>query len=159
MIIRKSTPADLASVMEIYAYARGYMKSHGNPSQWQDNHPPIEMIEKDIESERSYVCIDGNKIVAVFYFNIEDDPTYNKIDGKWLSDAPYGVVHRIARGPDAKGAGSFCLNWCYNRYPNIRIDTHKDNTPMLKMLEKQGFTHCGTIWLENGDERMAFQKK
>jgi len=158
MNIRKTTPADLNHVMEIYAYARSYMKAHGNPNQWQDNHPPQDMIIKDIESGRSYVCEDNNKITAVFYFNIEDDLTYNKIDGKWQNEEAYGVVHRIARGPDAKGAGAFCLDWCYNQHPNIRIDTHRDNTAMLKMLEKQGFTCCGIIWLENGDERMAFQR-
>jgi len=29
---------------------------------------------------------------------------------------------------------------------------------MLKLLENLGYKHCGTIWLENGDERLAFQK-
>ena len=158
MTIRKSTPPDIPTIMQIYAQARMYMQASGNPNQWQNNHPPQELIENDIKSEKSYVCENDNKITAVFYFNIEDDPTYSKIDGQWLNSTPYGVVHRIARSPDAKGAGAFCLNWCYSQHPNIRIDTHRDNTVMLKMLERLGFKYCGIIWLENGDERMAFQK-
>ncbi|MCL2406134.1 MAG: GNAT family N-acetyltransferase [Defluviitaleaceae bacterium] len=158
MTIRKTTLADLDVVMEIYAYARAYMKESGNPNQWHDTHPPKAAIESDITAGLSYVCEDEGTITAVFYFNVEHEPTYDKIDGKWLNNEPYGVVHRIARGPGAKGVGTTCLNWCANKYPNIRIDTHKDNSAMLKLLEKLGYVYCGIIWLANGDERMAFQK-
>jgi len=158
MNILKATPSDLAAIMEIYAYARTYMKESGNPNQWKDNHPPIAAIENDIKTGRCYICTNNDKPVAVFYFNIEEEPTYSKIDGKWLNNKPYGVVHRIARGPNGKGAGAYALNWCYAQYPNIRIDTHRDNIAMLKLLENLGYTLCGTIWLENGDERVAFQR-
>ena len=160
MTIRKTTPADLEAAMEIYAYARAYMQESGNPNQWYDNHPPRALIENDIKSGLSYVCTDEkeNKIVAVFYFNIENEPTYSKINGEWLNSEPYGVVHRIARGPGAKGAGGYCLEWCHAQYPNIRIDTHRDNIAMIKLLENLGYMYCGIIWLENGDERLAYQK-
>ena len=158
MIIRKAMLTDLDTVMEIYAYARTYMQQNGNPNQWHDSHPPRELIENDIKAGLCYVCEDKTKIGAVFYFNIEHEPTYSKIDGKWLNSEPYGVVHRIARGPGAKGAGAICLEWCASKHPNIRIDTHSDNTAMMKLLESMGYIYCGIIWLENGDERLAFQK-
>ena len=158
MTIRKTTPADLDAVMEIYAYARAYMKDSGNPNQWHDAHPPRALIEKDIKAGLSYVYEQDGKIAAVFYFNVEEEPTYSKIDGQWLNDEPYGIVHRIARGPGAKGAGSACLEWCAAQYPNIRIDTHRDNTAMLKLLENLGYVYCGVIWLANGDERLAYQR-
>jgi len=158
MTIRKTTPADLEAVMEIYAYARTYMQESGNPNQWHDNHPPRVLIESDIKAGLSHVCEDAGKITAVFYFNVESEPTYNKIDGQWLNDEPYGVVHRIARGPGAKGAGAICLNWCAAKHPNIRIDTHCDNAAMTKLLENLGYKYCGIIWLENGDERLAYQQ-
>jgi hypothetical protein len=100
----------------------------------------------------------NSKIVAVFYFNTEPDPTYDKIDGAWLDDKPCGVVHRIAKRTQVKGAGAFCINWCFEQCHNIKIDTHSDNIPMKKLLGKLGFTYCGIIWIENGDERIAFQK-
>jgi len=174
MIIRKTRPEDLEAVMQIYKDGQIQMRESGNLEQWGDVHPPRALIENDIQIGKSYVCEnignisnvsdtngnDGSNLLAVFYFSIEEDPTYQKIDGKWLNNEPYGVVHRIARKRDAsaKGSGAFCINWCYEQYSNIRIDTHKDNTPMLVLLERLGFKRCGIIWIANGDERVAFQK-
>jgi len=156
--IRKTTLHDLPEVCGIYEQARDFMRASGNPNQWKDRDPSREVIERDIRKEASYVCVSDDAIVAVFYFNIEREPTYEKIDGKWLNDDPYGVVHRVARTGDAHGAGAFCLNWCLGKFSNIRIDTHRDNAPMRRLLDSYGFTYCGIIWLANGDERMAFQK-
>jgi hypothetical protein len=56
MEIRKSNENDLARIMEIYAFARDYMASHGNPNQWgPTNWPPEELIRRDIQSGSSYV--------------------------------------------------------------------------------------------------------
>ena len=67
-------------------------------------------------------------------------------------------MHRIAASGVVRGAGSFCVNWAFSRCGNLRIDTHRDNLVMQNMLKKNGFTYCGIIHLENGDERLAFQK-
>ncbi|MCL2401702.1 MAG: GNAT family N-acetyltransferase [Oscillospiraceae bacterium] len=159
MIIRKTTTADLDTVCRIYDEGRAIMRQSGNHEQWGGVHPPRALIEEDIRDGTSYVCVRGDEILCVFYFNIERDPTYAKIDGAWLNDEPYGVVHRIARGFHAKGAGAFCLQWCFEQCGNLRIDTHSDNVPMRRLLDKLGFTYCGIIWIENGDERLAFQKR
>jgi RimJ/RimL family protein N-acetyltransferase len=160
MKIRKTTMCDLNVVCDIYAAARDFMKLCDNPEQWGDVHPPRELIVEDIGAGTSYVCVDDDDcVVAVFYFNIERDPTYSLIDGQWLNDRPYGVVHRIARARNAvKGIGAFCIDWCFEQCHNVRIDTHEDNVPMIRLLEKLGFIYCGIIWIENGDERRAFQK-
>lgn len=68
------------------------------------------------------------------------------------------VVHRIASDGVTKGAGTFCLNWALGKINNIKIDTHKDNVPMQKLLEKLGFVQCGIITIEDGTERIAFQR-
>ena len=41
---------------------------------------------------------------------------------------------------------------------SLRIDTHEGNVVMRRMLEKQGFMPCGTILLQNGDPRVAYEK-
>ena len=41
---------------------------------------------------------------------------------------------------------------------SVRIDTHEGNVVMRRMLEKNGFVHCGTIYLMNGDARVAYEK-
>lgn len=159
MEIRRTRREELDIVMAIYHHAQKFMAEQGNPNQWKNVHPPKELIEKDIEEGKSYVCVEDGQIVAVFYYAIEEDPTYMKIvDGAWKNNKPYAVVHRVASAGTVKGAGSFCINWAAQQYDNIRMDTHKDNLIMQKTLAKCGFEYCGIIFLANGDERIAFQK-
>lgn len=158
MEIRKTKLQDLPYVMDVYKYAQKFMVENGNPNQWSEGYPPQIMIEDDIIKGLSYVCVDDDKILAVFYFDTAPDSTYAKIDGEWKNSDKYGVVHRIARARDAKGAGAFCLAWCHGQVANIRIDTHKDNEAMRALLPKLGYEYCGVIWLDNGDARMAFQR-
>lgn len=159
MEIRKTTVDDLERVMEIYALARTFMAETGNPNQWKTHKPQRELIEKDIEIGQSYVCTEDEKIIGVLAFIPGEDPTYKVIyDGKWLNDEPYAVVHRIASSGEAKGTGTFMMKWAESQFPHIRIDTHRDNKVMQNMLSKLGYTYCGIILLEDGDERLAFEK-
>jgi hypothetical protein len=87
------------------------------------------------------------------------EPNYARIyEGQWLNDEPYGVVHRVASKTGKRGVASFCLNWCFEQCRNLRIDTHRDNIPMHNLLIMLGFVPCGIIYLENGDERIGYQK-
>ena len=159
MEIRKTRLEELDQVMEVYAHARKFMAEHNNPNQWKNNKPSREQIEKDILAGKHYLCVEEEKIAAVFYFAHETDPTYVKIyDGAWLNEEEYAVVHRIASSGLVKGAGSFCMHWASAQSRNVKIDTHEDNYVMQNMLKKCGFTHCGTIYLEDGEPRLGFQK-
>lgn len=160
MQIRKTVMADLETVLRLYELARKFMSENGNPGQWGQNHPPADLITEDIKRGASYVCEADGEIVAVFYFAIEAEADYQKIyDGDWLSDAPYGVVHRIAAPLGVKGAAAGCLEWGLRESGgNLRIDTHRANIPMQRLLEKLGFKYCGIIYLADGDERLAYQK-
>ena len=160
MEIRQTRMDELDKVMDIYARARRFMAEHENPTQWGQTRPSREEVLSDIQRSNSYVCIEGDEIVAVFYFAKEADPTYANIyDGSWLNDEEYAVVHRIAAAGTIKGAGSYCMDWACAQADNVRIDTHADNYVMQNMLRKTGFVHCGTIYLENGEPRMAFHKR
>lgn len=159
MTIRKTRMDDLARVQEIYAGAREYMAKSGNPTQWGTHKPPVDQVLSDINTGKSYVCEKDGEIIAVFYFAVEEDETYQVIyDGAWLNDGPYGVLHRVAVSSQEKGIGSFCAKWAFERCKNLRIDTHENNIAMRKMLEKNGFTYCGKITIQDGTERIAFQK-
>ena len=158
MTIRKTAMSELNQVCRIYAWARDFMRGSGNPNQWSTAYPPPEIVENDIVTGKSFVCMQDDDIAAVFYFNVGLEPTYAIIDGQWLNDGPYGVVHRIARSEYFKGAGAFCLDWCFEQCGNVRIDTHRDNMPMRRLLDKKCFIYCGIIKLANGKERLAFQK-
>ena len=164
MRIRHAKETDLDRMQEIYAFARRFMKEHGNPHQWAErNWPPEALLKKDIESGHSYVCTDDNgRVIGTFFFiqGPDIEPTYREItEGGWLDGSPYGVVHRIASDSSEKGIGSFCLNWAYEQCGHLRIDTHGDNRVMQGLLRKLGFTHCGTIYVvEDHYPRLAFEK-
>ena len=159
MEIRKAVFADLERINEIYALAREFMKRTGNPHQWRDTSPRKALVEGDIEKGQSFVCVQDEKIVGVLAFIEGEDPTYKTIyEGRWISDRPYSVIHRIASSGEVKGTGEFMMKWAEERCPHIRIDTHKDNRVMQNMLGKLGYEYCGIILLENGEERIAFEK-
>ena len=164
MKIRHSTEQDFERIMEIYAFARQFMAEHGNPDQWgPTNWPPRELIRRDIRDGNSYVCLnDEGRVIGTFFFICGKDvePAYAGItEGEWLDDSPYGVIHRIAGDGSEKGIGAFCINWAAGQCPHMRIDTYTDNAVMQSLLKKLGFTHCGTIFVEEDDlPRMAFEK-
>ena len=159
MKVRRTNLADVEAVVEIYENARRFMKKCGNENQWVGR-PDRSDVLRDIEDGNGYVVeADGGEIVGAFFFSLSEDPTYKIIyGGEWKSDAPYGVIHRIAAKYHGRGIADFIYNHCFNLRQNLRIDTHRDNTPMQKSLSKNGFEYCGIIHLENGDERLAFQK-
>lgn len=80
-------------------------------------------------------------------------------EGAWLNDEPYGVIHRLATNGKQKGVSEACLDWCFERWPNVRVDTHRDNKVMQHILTKYGFQRCGIIYVKNGTERIAYQMK
>lgn len=167
MKIRKTQAGDFDAVLEIYAQARDFMRETGNPTQWGDTWPPQELIQADIQQQKSYVCVKDieekaggttEKILGVFFLEVAEDPTYAEIyQGSWLEvNRPYGVVHRIASL--GQGAGGFCLEWALAECGNIRIDTHEANQPMRSLLKKLGYTYCGMIYTHDGTPRLAYQK-
>ena len=157
-MIKKANLNQLSQIMSIYDRARRFMAQSGNPDQWGTTHPTETMVRQDIAQGKCHVVMDAEKILAVFYFAVESDPTYSYIEGAWLNDAPYGVIHRIAVGENGKGVAAACFDFALGHCENLRIDTHEKNIPMQRCLAKNGFHRCGIIYLENGDPRIAYQK-
>ena len=161
MNIRKATANDVREILTIYDDARIYMRENGNRAQWTGSYPSESTVRDDIANDTLYVCVEGDTILGVFFFRIGDDPTYLQIyEGQWQNDAPYGVIHRIAvsKNSHGKGVAAFCFAYCYALCGNLKIDTHRDNLPMQRALQKNGFVQCGIIYLASGDARIAYQK-
>ncbi len=159
--IRNASLNDIDSVLSLYESARRFMRQTGNMTQWTGGYPSREVVLRDIERECLYLCEEDGVLLAVFYFAVEDDPTYAAIyHGAWQNNAPYAVIHRIAVSEAARGKGvaGFVFDACFEKHQNLKIDTHKDNLPMQRALEKNGFVRCGIIHLLNGEERIAFQR-
>ena len=159
MNIRKAQMRDIDEIMNIYASAREFMRASGNPNQWGDGYPSRELIEADIESGLSYIVEDEGEIIACFFFKVGEDPTYVRIyEGEWIGGGEYGVIHRIAVKYNGRGIIARVFEFCSGISRSIRIDTHRDNIPMQRALEKNGFTRCGIIYLPSSDERIAYQR-
>lgn len=163
MEIRHSTFSDVEAMMEIFAIARSFMTSQGNPSQWGPrNWPPRELIEEDIAQGKSYVVVDDGRVVGTFFMDYGDapEPTYFHIEGQgWNKDEPYAVIHRIASNQKTKGVGEAAIAYAFSFVKNVRIDTHEDNVPMRNLLAKLGFSYRGIIYVDHGTSpRLAYER-
>ena len=157
MTIRQAEEKDFFDILRIYARAREYMTADGNPTQWGKSFPPENLIKDDIREKRNYVVEADGGVHGVFAFIPGDDPTYARIEGAWMSDAPYGTIHRIASDGTVKGVFAAAIAFCKSRLSHIRIDTHADNKTMRCAIEKAGFKECGIIRVVDGTPRIAYE--
>ncbi len=169
MTIRKTDARDLDSIIAIFAEARGTMAKLGI-DQWQDGYPTREIAEEDIALSRSYLVEIDGEVCATFVLQLGGDKNYDVIErGEWLSgneNCDYLAIHRVAIAVKTRGRGvaerimSYAADFARERgLSSLRIDTHEGNVVMRQMLEKNKFTYCGIIYLENGDARVAYERK
>ena len=169
MIIRKSTASDLDTLMNIFDEARSTIAALGI-DQWQNGYPSRDVISDDIAAGRSYTVEVDSDICGTFVLVDDGEITYNKIyGGHWLTgddSNDYVAIHRVAISVKKRGSGlsSAIIDYAaqYARSlerTSLRIDTHEGNVVMRRMLEKHGFQYCGVIYLQNGDSRVAYEKK
>jgi GNAT superfamily N-acetyltransferase len=165
MKLRRTKYEDISEVMNIINDSIAGLKSAGIP-QWQQGYPNASSIENDIKRGWAYVLIDDDEILATCALCFEPDPNYTHIyQGDWINLDPYAVIHRIAVKASRKGEGlalilmKHCEDICLNQQIfNIKVDTHRLNTSMQRMLDKAGYTYCGIIYLADGAERFGLQK-
>lgn len=155
-MIRPAETGDLPKIQQLYDGARRFMKKTGNPDQWGQVYPPQALIEKNIAQGTLYLITDRGDIHGVFYFAVEEDPTYAEIyNGAWHSEEPYGVIHRIA-GDGSGGVVQAAVEFALSRISYLRMDTYRDNKIMQHVLKKNGFRECGVIYVEDGFPMIAF---
>ena len=158
MLVRKAVESDYNRIMEIYENARVFMAKTGNPHQWGDlGYPYPDLIKEEIEEQRLLVITENETVEGVFFWSLGVDPTYVEIDGQWLNDKPYGVIHRIAGSGKVKGILKTAVEYGLQFSDNIKIDTHVDNIVMQSALEKLGFIYCGMVYLPHGVWMKAYQ--
>ena len=167
--IRQATENDLPRILEFIECGRRKMRVMGNVEQWTDGNPRREVLLQDIYDGNSYIVEDDGLPVATFAFVEGPDETYEHIyDGQWLDEpqngqwfdgmGEYYVIHRLASAPDTHGILKSVLDYCFQYTTNIRLDTHRQNTIMRSALVKYGFRYCGIIYLQDGAERLAYQR-
>jgi len=167
MKLLRAQKKDVIVIMGIIKDAQELLASQ-NINQWQNGYPNKAIILKDIQNKESFILASEiGTYVATAMFSTRNEPTYSKIEGRWMSpkQTKYGVIHRMAVSKNYRGQGmaKFIFNQCEQmlsekKIPSMRIDTHKNNFGMQKLLKSMGYSYCGVIYLENGDKRLAFEK-
>jgi len=165
MDFKKAVDANANSIMNIINQAQDYFKEHGI-NQWQDNYPNFEIVMNDINNKNGYVLLEDNNVVGTVVVSFDGEKNYEFIcDGKWISNDKYAVIHRMAVDINYKGRGLSTIiiknieRLCLDKgIHSIRVDTHKENISMQKMLSKNEFEYCGIIYLDDQSERIAFEK-
>ncbi len=158
-MIRKAVPADEPAIAAVYEKARAFMREHGNSDQWGTRYPPEDLTREDIGNGILYVMEEGGKVHGVFMFEVAEDPTYRVIrDGAWKSDAPYGVIHRVASDGEVHGLMKEAVAFCSGKIAHLRMDTHEKNATMQHQILRNGFTYCGVIHTHDGTPRLAYEK-
>ena len=180
MNFRKSTFDDVERILEIIEKAKIELRKLGL-DQWQNGYPDREVIENDVKNGISYVLEDIEKnenelksenfikILGTIVLSPKKEEPYSKIEGKWITDDDYIVIHRLAVDSETKNKGiatkilEFSEKECIkNKILSIKADTHGNNEPMKRFLEKNGFSYCGVIYLDRepdvGEKRIAYEK-
>ena len=146
MKIRAAGLSDLPAIMEIINEARRNLKEQGI-NQWQRSYPNAGVIERDIVAGNCYVAEEEGQVAASFAVSFDGDADYDKIyNGSWRR----GLASAALRHAEKL---SLARNIDY-----LKIDTHRDNLPMRRVLGKNNFTLCGLIDIADGSSRIVFDK-
>jgi GNAT superfamily N-acetyltransferase len=162
-LLKKAQDVDKVRIWEILEQAIQLRKDDGS-SQWQDGYPNPQVVENDIQNGYGYVLIADGFIIAYVAIIFDIEPAYEVLEGRWLSDQDYAVVHRLAVAQDVKvkGAATSVMSKVEDiaraqHIFSIRVDTNYDNAGMLRILEKLGYEYCGEVYFRGGARR-AFEK-
>jgi GNAT superfamily N-acetyltransferase len=163
LILRKARISELPIIWNIIQQAIEQRRQDGS-TQWQDGYPNESTITNDIERGYGHVLSNGGAILAYAAIIFDKEPAYEVLKGDWLTNDNYVNVHRVAVVNSGKGKGiatrlfTFAEQLAIDRHVySIKIDTNFDNKPMLRILDKLGYTYCGEVHYD-GSPRKAFEK-
>ena len=160
---RKAATSDIPEIWAILQQAIIRRKMDGS-NQWQDGYPNPDVVKNDIENEYGYVLTEGKNIIGYCAVIVNYEPEYLKIEGKWLTNSDFVVIHRLALSENYLGKNlsktmiEFVEDFAKSKdIYSIKVDTNHDNIPMLKIFEKSGFSFCGIVHFR-GSPRRAYEK-
>jgi len=162
-LFRKAKRADTGRIWQIILQAKEQMRRM-NSLQWQDGYPAVENITSDIENGYGYVLCEEDTVIAYGAVVFDGELAYNNIQGKWLTDLPYVVLHRLAVADEVKNRGVATLFMQKvmelgkrKKAGSFRVDTNFDNLYMHKILSALDFTYCGEVFYDK-NQRRAYEK-
>ncbi len=166
---RRAAAEEAERIALIFRQARNYLKKH-RVDQWQAGYPDALAALGDMERGEGYVLTCGGEVCAYFCLSLQPEPAYRGLtDGKWRScEDDACVLHRSAVAAEYRGTGlsdrllaeAEELTRALGRSA-VRVDTHRHNEAMKKLLKRGGYRYCGNILIEeegHDPRRQAFEK-
>lgn len=164
---RKAVLEDIDEIMRAVEDSREVLRLQGN-GQWQDGYPNRDDFINDIKNKRLFVVFDRNNhdiIAGVCALTYREEDYHHLYEGKWLTDLPYMVMHRVALKKEYRGQGygkrlfdAFVEQAKIEGYRSLRIDTHEGNTIMRHIIKEYNFIYCGKAILTPDKDRMVFER-
>ena len=161
LIFRQAQSCETDRIMQIIRQAQARMHAAGS-RQWQDGYPAPGHISADIGRNRGYVlCKPGVEgplsVIAYGAVVFDGEPAYDAIDGQWLTDEPYVLVHRIAVADGERGRG-VAAEFLHRvealaserGVKAFRIDTNFATRTRLRLLERWVFSFGGKVFTRRG---------
>jgi GNAT superfamily N-acetyltransferase len=163
-MIRLATMNDVFHIMKMIDQSRTILASHES-GQWQGKEPSQETIETDIKQSSYWVLEDNKGVIAGASLLPFDVDYQTMVEGTWLNTEPYRVIHRMVVDASyhRQGIGMTLLANLEHLTRqqgvyNIKVDTHMNNVPMIRLLNKACYVRCGVVILKGNFIREAFQK-
>ena len=163
LFFRKAVITEVERIWQILQQAIERRRKDGS-NQWQDGYPNPDVVKNDIFKGVGYVLEMEKVIIGYCAILINDEPEYERIIGKWLSNEDFIVYHRVAISDEfiGKGMATYLLKEIENlattnNIKSIKADTNFDNSAMLSLFKKLGYTYCGEVFFR-GSPRKAYEK-
>ena len=162
---RKAKLEDLDQIMVAVEDSREVLRLQGN-GQWQDGYPNKDDFINDINNGHLYVVLNENKqVVGTCALTYREEDYHHLYEGKWLTDLPYIVMHRVALKKEYHNQGYgrklfevFIEQAKIQGYRSLRIDTHAGNAIMRHLIESFNFVYCGKAILTPNKDRMVYER-
>ncbi len=155
---------DFEACWKIIDQARRMMIASGR-HQWTLEYPSEKDIEKDINNGNAYVLTVDDEVAVYGAVILNGEPKYENIEGQWITNGDYYVIHRFATLTkyQREGLARIFINKVNSlceveKVPSIKVDTNYDNMPMINLLSSMGFSLCGQINYGEKGMRFAFEK-
>lgn len=155
---------DFEACWNVIDQARRIMIASGR-HQWTSDYPSETDIRNDIDNGNAFVLTVDDHVAVYGAVILNGEPQYDFINGQWITNENYYVIHRFATLPkyQREGFARIFINKVNSlceveKVPSIKVDTNHDNMPMIKLLSSMGFCVCGLINYGNRGMRIAFEK-
>lgn len=163
-MIRLAKIEDLKNIMIVIESARKQLKDAGS-TQWnlEDGYPDATTFINDIVVNKVFIYEENNNICGCLVM-CDKDESYDEYD-IWDNNVKYVALHRMAVHKDHLGKG-IAIKLLKHAIKEadcvVRGDTHKNNTAMISLFEKCGFSYKGEIYLKDiirDNKRNAYEYK